>query len=209
MNIIDFENWLRPELELNVSTVKKYAKRGGTFIDVGSNTGLFTQMVLNELGYDYFDTIVMFEPIPYLVDECIKKFNDISNIKIEKLALSDTNITSVMYASNSNLGYNKIYKEGMEIHPHSKIEVECIKFDDWIINSGISNVNFIKIDAEGHDMNVIRGMFNWLSMIDVKPYIMFETNWYVDLESKFIKEMESKFGYTSITGKDCILIPNQ
>jgi FkbM family methyltransferase len=207
MNITEWENWLGPEIKNNVDLVKSYVNKGDTFIDVGANTGLFTKMIVDDLGTDYFDDIVLFEPIPYLVEECKNKFGTISNIKIEELALSNEEGENTILASNQNFGYNKIYKEGMEIHSHEKFTIKCVTFSDWIKTTNIKKVDFIKIDAEGHDINVISGMFEWLKGLEKKPIILFEINWYKDLEEKLIKKMEDEFGYTSLNlGRDVLLI---
>ena len=207
MNIIEWENWLKPTIQDNVNLVKSYVSKGDTFIDVGANTGLFTKMILDDLGLDYFDNVILFEPVPYLVEECKLKFQNLSNVKIEELALSNENCQTTILASSQNLGYNKIYKEGMEITPHETFNIQCVTFNDWIKNTNIKKVNFIKIDAEGHDVNVIYGMFDWMTSTQNRPNILFETGWYNELEQKLIKEICDKFNYSFIDlGKDVLLI---
>jgi len=208
MNIIEWENWLRPTIQGNVDLVKTYVNKGDTFVDVGANTGLFTKMLVDDLNVDYFDNIIMFEPVPYLAEECRNKFGNISNIKIEELALGNENCETTILASNQNLGYNKIFKEGMEIHSHEKYTIKCVRFDDWIKLNNLQKIDFIKIDAEGHDVNVITGMLDWIKTANKKPIILFEINWYRDLENELIKKMENEFNYSSLNlGNDVLLIP--
>ena len=111
-------------------------------------------------------------------------------------------------ASNENFGYNKIYKEGMEIHSHEKYTINCVTFSEWMNENKIEKVNFVKIDTEGHDVNVIRGMLDWMCNTNQRPYILFETNWYKDTEQQLIRDMEIMFDYSSIDcGRDVLLIP--
>jgi FkbM family methyltransferase len=208
MNLNEWENWLRPEIQTNVDLVKSYLKKGDTFVDVGANTGLFSKMILDELGYDFLENIILFEPVPYLVSECNNKFQKYTNIKIVDKALGNETSEVTLLASNQNLGYNKIYKEGMEMHSHEKYTIKCVTFSDWAFDNKIEKVNFIKVDAEGHDVNVIRGMFEWIKRRNQKPYILFETNWYKQAEEQLIKDMENIFDYNSIDcGRDVLLIP--
>jgi FkbM family methyltransferase len=208
MNLNEWENWLRPEIQTNVDLVKSYIKKGDTFVDVGANTGLFSKMILDGLGYDFLENVILFEPVPYLVSECNNKFQKYPNIKVVDKALGNETSEVTLLASNENLGYNKIYKEGMEIHSHEKYTIKCVTFSDWAFDNKIEKVNFIKVDAEGHDVNVIRGMFEWMKRTNQKPYILFETNWHKQAEQQLVKDMENIFDYNSIDcGRDILLIP--
>jgi hypothetical protein len=96
----------------------------------------------------------------------------------------------------------------MEIHPHSKLNISCITFDNWAFQNKINNVDFIKIDAEGHDVEIIEGMFDWLNSIEDKPYILFEGNWYFNKEQDLIKKMKSIYDYeVEVFGRDVLLRP--
>jgi hypothetical protein len=63
-------------------------------------------------------------------------------------------------------------KERLEQIPET-YEVEAITLDDFCADRGITRVNFLKIDAEGYDLNVMEGARNLLldQGIDI---IMFE-----------------------------------
>jgi FkbM family methyltransferase len=208
MDLQKWENWLGPEIQKNVDLVKLYLNKDDVFVDVGANTGLFTKMVLDEIGENFLSKVVLFEPIPYLFNECKNKFDTNKNIILNNFALSDKNEMTTILASNQNLGYNKIYKEGMEIHSHEKYEIQCVTFSDWAFKNKINKVNFVKIDAEGHDVNVIRGMFEWMKQTNQKPYILFEINWYKELEAELILDIETIFNYKHIDcDRDVLLVP--
>jgi len=207
MNIQQWESWLKSEIKGNVDIVVSYLKDGDTFVDVGGNTGIFTQMVLEQRN---LSKVALFEPIPYLVEECRLKFDNDDRVIVNELALSDTKGESVIIASKQNLGYNKIYKEGMEMHSHEKFTIQLDTFTNWISDKNIDKVQFIKVDAEGHDINVIRGMFDWMTKTNNRPYILFEINWYKDLEQELISDLQNVFGYNSIQYKrDVLLTPPQ
>jgi FkbM family methyltransferase len=208
MEIQEWENWLKPEIQGNVDLVKSYLKTGDVFVDVGANSGLFTKMILDDLGYSYLDKVLLFEPVPYLATECRRKFNLYENIEVYQLALSDLNCKTTILASKQNLGYNKIYKEGMEIHSHDRHDIECKTFSSWAFVEKVSKVDFVKIDAEGHDVNVVYGMFDWISQTGLRPYILFEINWYKGLENGLISDMKRLFNYNFTNyGRDVLLTP--
>jgi FkbM family methyltransferase len=208
MDILSWEKKLRPNIINNVNIVVSYLKKDDVFVDVGANTGLFTQMILDTVGSDFLSKIILFEPVPYLYDECKLKFQLNNRIIINELALSNHKHTTSILASNINLGYNKIYTTDMEMHPHNSYEVNCVTFSDWVYDNKIDIVNFVKIDAEGHDINVISGMFDWLKDTKQRPYILFEINWYKSLEDELLIDMINNFNYNYINlGRDILLIP--
>ena len=107
-SIADWENQFGPTQAESVDFIRSFLKKGDIFVDIGANTGLVTQMIVNNLPSDYLGSVVMFEPIPYLCAECKNKFGDNPKFIINELGLSDRNLMTTIFADNINLGYNKI-----------------------------------------------------------------------------------------------------
>jgi FkbM family methyltransferase len=207
-SIADWENQFGPTQAESVDLIRSFLKKGDTFVDIGANTGLTTQMIVNSLPDDYLDSVIMFEPIPYLCAECRNKFGSNPKFNINELGLSDRNLTTTVFADNVNLGYNKIYKEGMEIREHTKHVVRCTTFSDWALENNVTTVDFVKIDAEGHDIEIIRGMYDFLKRTEKLPFILFEIGWYRDLEDKFVQEFKELFKYeVGYEARDLLLTP--
>ena len=55
----------------------------------------------------------------------------------------------------------------------SSISVECTSFDDWISRTAVSKIRLIKIDVEGAEPLVLRGMHQTLSG-ESKPRVILE-----------------------------------
>ena len=139
--------------ELLTNKFLEYSKKDGIYCDVGSANGFFTNVfknLINEYGYVYG-----FEPNPYNFDS-IKYLND-ENCKIENLAISDKvgemdlyglNTHSQNYTSNIT-GYDMGLKP-LPIIGKTKTTTLDIYFDD-------KKVDFLKIDVEGAELDVIRG----------------------------------------------------
>jgi FkbM family methyltransferase len=206
MKIADFEFEYQIYIYDNYGIISNYISDGDVFIDVGANTGLLSKKIYDTTK---LNKIYLIEPVPYLAEECKRKFKNYENVEIHQLALSNSNKEETMYVSHWNLGYNKIFKEGMEIHPHDELKINCITFSDWVLLNKINKIDFIKIDAEGHDIEIVEGMFKWLDSIENKPYILFEGNWYIKEERALITEMKNLYNYDCETfGRDILLIPN-
>jgi FkbM family methyltransferase len=197
MTIEEWEDKLKESIVKNVKTIIEHLNDGDTFVDIGANTGLLTQLVIDGMKSDgkQLKNVVMFEPIEMYYNECVNKFGDKSNFIIENLALSDDDTDKTIYASQENFGYNKIYKQGMEVQPHDKYIIKCKTFSNWMLDGKIHKINFIKIDAEGHDVEIIYGMLDWLRSSNLRPYILFERGWYEDRETELANILKDDFNY--------------
>ena len=202
MTIQEFEEIYEQFMCGNINIMTDCLKDGDTFVDIGANTGLVATRIFEKVK---LGKLILIEPVKPYYEECLRKFGGNDIVEIYNIGFSDVPGIKKFMCSETNLGYNKIYNETMEIHPHFVEEIVCIKFSDWV---GDRRVDFIKIDAEGHDTNIITGMVEWLDAIDKKPYILFEGDWYDDLERTTSNLMVEKYSYkiTNVS-RDILLIP--
>ncbi len=186
----------------NVDIIASYLKDGDTMIDIGANTGLLASKIIEKVN---LGKLILVEPIKPYLEECKNKLKDYTNVEYENIGFSNKNGIERFYCSEINLGYNKIYRDDMEIHPHFIEEIDCVRFSDWV---GDREIDFIKIDAEGHDIPIIEGMFEWLDKVKKRPYILFEGDWYKDLEENMVKTLTERYSYSvSYVGRDILMIP--
>jgi len=127
----------------------KLIKEGDIVLDVGANIGfqslLFSRLV-GEKGMVY-----TFEPFPenFALLKKNVETNNIKNVKLAQKAVSDANGKEKFFIdkySNASHGFYSFNANGF-------IEVEPIKLDNYEMS-----VNFVKIDVEGADGKVLKGM---------------------------------------------------
>jgi len=120
--------------------------KGGMFIDVGSCIGNHT-MAFSTLA----DGVISFEPIPFVCfHQAANLFlSRIRNVVIYNVGLSNKNgilRANIIGPEWSNLGGGTIQKNG-------EIKIPVVKLDSF----KFKNVKLMKIDVEGHELNVIKG----------------------------------------------------
>ena len=165
------------------------------YVDIGANQGSYINYLSSFLN---FKKIYAFEPIIEL-NQKIKKNNPTLDIKIYNVALSNLNKKRDFFqykvSSQSSLyKQNNTFKSLMKLD--KKIKVQTKKFDSVFNN--FKKIDFCKIDVQGEDPNVLRGMRKHLAkkkirlvkieIIFISLYINVEPNFYNILE--FMKKNE-------------------
>ncbi len=133
-----------------------FLRRGGIFIDVGSNRGDFVLFGARSVGNT--GQVVAIEPEPtncYWIKRSIA-LNGYSNVALHEVALSDYTGKALLYQGNKS-GHHSLIS-GLPRRDKGVIEVETMLLDDLIEELGLlGRVAVIKIDAEGAEMRVLRG----------------------------------------------------
>ncbi|MGA3013081.1 MAG: FkbM family methyltransferase [Bacteroidales bacterium] len=142
-----------------------------TLFDVGANTGQTIDFALRTFPKA---KIYSFEPTPQLVSDLKKKYQSNSNIFISDLALSDHagfidfhvsefSPTNSCLEPDNELYENFDYKLAGILKRSNTIKVETIDLDTWYKqNMKEESIDFMKIDTQGFEFNVIKGGINIL-----------------------------------------------
>jgi FkbM family methyltransferase len=163
-------------------------KSGYTVLDIGGNIGLFTLLASSKVGKE--GKIISFEPNPsvaQIMRENVNK-NEISNVRIEEIALSN---------ANGEISLNILRKEFSDLYSfisNSKnveglsesITVKMTRLDDFILENSIGKIDIIKIDIEGAEFMCFEGAKKTLT--NDKPIIIFECNESINIQ---------RFGYNT------------
>lgn len=110
-------------------------------------------------------TYHMFESYQPVFEKYREKVKDKPNIKINNIALGAEKITLPFYFAN---GMSFVNRNG---HAHSDVLIETSTLDDYVKSHGIDHIDFLKIDTEGWELNVLKGSIESFNII---PHIQFE-----------------------------------
>lgn len=142
-----------------------FGKKKIFYIDIGTNEGNFLEYLSNLFE---FKKIICFEPIYSLAQKLKSNFNE-KNTEINNLALSDKSSIKKFYeykiSSQSSLyKQNDIFKSLKSLKKISK--VKTITFDQKFKKK--IKIDFCKIDVQGEELKVLKGMKNNLKSRNIK-----------------------------------------
>jgi FkbM family methyltransferase len=134
-------------------------KPGMTFLDIGANVGYYTALALSRMRGS--GRIVALEPDPenyrFLQKTIAANAGSSSGVVITTVpkAASDHSGRMTLFTSSDNRGDNRLYANQLA---DSQCDVDVLTVDSLLDEMNISTVDFIKMDVQGYEGFVIRGM---------------------------------------------------
>ena len=123
-------------------------------VDVGANLGTFCYAVRRA---QQSARLVAFEPIPALAKRLRKAFKDIVVLEV---ALSDSRSVAtfrIPYIDGRRCNTRASLAPIVDSSAYSEIRVQTDLFDTVFTEIGLERLDFVKVDVEGHELEVIRG----------------------------------------------------
>jgi len=142
-------------------------------LDVGAQGGFFNANIFSKTYNDFFDPIVV-EPIP----EEAKKLKE-HNYKVITDALWSTNCKKKLYILGKRPGSSSMYKPNkntFNLYGFKKkdfqlfdvtdeIEVNCTTITESLKKFKIKNLDFLKIDTQGSELEILKGLGEYLPLV--------------------------------------------
>jgi FkbM family methyltransferase len=153
----------------NILFLRKHLS-GGTLVDVGANVGSVTLLLA-----DRIENAILFEPNPIAAARARENLaRNQLDFKVYEFALSDTN-GEIPFESDAGVDVGGHVAVRASRDPNTTRVVPCITFDEFVRQHGdpILPVSLLKIDVEGHENSVLRGMREFLAERR-PPLVMFE-----------------------------------
>ena len=161
--------------------MKHNLEKDSVFVDVGANIGYFTMLASSIITKG---SIIAFEPSS-LNYNLLSINTKGSIVKSYKIALSNRNGHTNLYTNKKSTGWHSLIGSGK----HENVKVS--KFDDLAL--GIKKIDLVKIDVEGHELEVLKGMKK--SLLKYCPKVVCEVD--RNTEKRVVNFMMN-IGYNSI-----------
>ncbi|MCC8423737.1 FkbM family methyltransferase [Mucilaginibacter sp. UR6-11] len=149
------KGWGAYTVSHEVNLLTKVIKAPGLAVDIGGNVGDYTAELLKK--FDGIEVHV-FEPSQVNNEKLITRFKNQSNVLINKAAVSDKAGVASLYTDVPGSGLASLTKrESLKFESFE--EVDVITFESyWKEKLNRKTIDIIKIDVEGHELDVLNGM---------------------------------------------------
>ena len=182
-----------------IHDIKKYLPRyrGNVIFDVGANIGQLAEYFLR---YFSESQVYCFEPIMSTFNDLYNNFGNKGNVHCFHLALGAFNGKGRMVLKGSS---DKFFLSSQpeELFKHNNADIEVVdieRLDDFCRLKDIKQINYLKIDTEGHDLEVLKGaqlMLNQsrIELIELEAGMNYKNSRHVPLED--LKRFLEASGY--------------
>jgi len=155
------------------SLSEKYSITPSGVIHIGAHTG--EEIALYEELFKKDIEVHLFEPQKKLFKILFEKYNDTKNINLYKYACGEKTGELTMYISSNEGASSSILepKLHLEIHPDVEFNNKEVVQVEQLDKFKIHNSDFLNIDVQGYELNVLKGAKETLSKI---KFIVLEIN---------------------------------
>jgi FkbM family methyltransferase len=163
-------------------------------LDIGANIGLYTEAVLKITPNA---SVYAFEPSSAACKKLEERFTGNSQVIIIPLALGEQNKNATLWSDAAGSGLASLTKRRLDhfdINFSYSEEVEMTTLDEWIEESQVIP-DLIKLDVEGHELNVLKGGLKAIALAKVIQFefggcnidtrTFFQDFWYFFMDAGF------------------------
>ena len=164
------------ELNLIHYIRKKCLSNKSTIIfDVGANVGNYSQEILKEFKNINFQ-LYSFEPSKETFFELKERFKNISNLKLFNIGFGEESGIKTLFYDKKKSGLASMYNRQL-LHFGIKMDlreaVKICRIDDFCKKNKIRKIDFLKLDTEGYELNILKGAKKMIENNAIK-FIQFE-----------------------------------
>lgn len=166
-----------PELQC----ISSYIGTGHVFVDVGANIGYYSLWAASKVGAS--GKVFSFEPDPITYADLEENvaLNQFSNIQLCPIACGEAVGQSFFLHEYDNTGSSHLITDNSV---KNETLVSVARLDTYLQERGVTNIDFLKIDAEGAELQVLKGATAYLQL-GIPPLVQ------VEVINKALKQFSS------------------
>jgi len=167
--------------ELERDNLFKALKPGDVVIDVGANMGEFSLKVSQLVGER--GKVISFEPDPVNFQRLQTNFSLnpelAARIEVHNVGLGEfPGTVNLSVVNESNRGMNRVVKDALNFN-----SITINTLDNIVLSGQLTKLDWIKIDVEGFEMNVLKGA--------EQAILQFKPSLFIELDDKNLREQNS------------------
>ena len=175
--------------------IQSTLKPGDVFLDVGAHAGYCTLLAAKQVGPT--GVVLACEPNPASVRQLEANIerSRLGNVIVESTAIGDsTDPVTLFLNAESNSGMASLSKAN--VSGNTGLSVQCAPLDELVRKHGIERADLVKIDVEGAEMLVLRGMKDILRrlrptvVLELEPHLLSSFGVTVSDVTQFLEDVD-------------------
>ena len=157
--------------DVEAKLLRSVVVESSVMLDIGANAGIYSTIMEDIVGSE---NLYIFEPLPHLYRYLRKRFE---NAHVFDLALSDKegvrNIR-VPFIDGTRVDARATFNSHTESNQTGteELAVQLLSLDSFAKTANLKSIELVKIDVEGHELEVINGGVETITRF--KPLILIE-----------------------------------
>lgn len=139
--------------------------------DIGANHGIYTDYILQLVPGE--KQCFLFEPQAKLYDQLCAKYSGARDVMIIKKGCGSKQAMVELFSFGEDTVASVYNTFKGTVQPKSCETIDIIRLEDFFREQGLAFIDLVKIDVEGHELEVIKGMVKYLQEGKIK-IIQFE-----------------------------------
>lgn len=130
-----------------------------TIFDAGSNDGGYLSYFLNNFQGDSF-VIHCFEPSTFAFEKLDEKYGSAESVVLNNIGLGEEENTMELFYNEKGSTMASLYRfdylnSNVKSNDSEKVEISTV--DRYCAANNIDEIDFMKIDVEGHEISILKG----------------------------------------------------
>ena len=146
-------------------------EKNAVFFDVGANDGRFAAEVAEILPDSA--RIYCFEPLPSMYEKLLEATAGKRSVKAHNIGFGDNNEKLEIFYIKDSEELTSLYENIPDRNFTDSATVQIRTLDEFLRENNISEITYLKIDVEGHELKVLEGAKKAIDERKIK-YIQFE-----------------------------------
>jgi FkbM family methyltransferase len=135
-----------------IAFIRKAVRPGMIVLDVGANIGFYTLLFSKLVGKE--GHVIAFEPDALNFSHLMANTRKVANVTVCQMACAEKSQILKLYLSDTFNVDHQTFDSG---EGRTFVETTSVSIDDYLGDSNHTKVDFIKIDVQGYDFQVIKG----------------------------------------------------
>ena len=155
-----YGNW-NPHQDGEFLMIKNFIKPGDMVIDAGAHKGEWSELVLEHTANNC--TLYSFEPVPHFFNQLCDVLETRAQCVLSALGNQHTEHLMHYYYEESEGCSSLFNRKVLNDIPVKKIMVPVTTLDSFCETNAIDSIQFLKIDTEGSEWDVLQGAHQLIS----------------------------------------------